>query len=47
MIFCTYHIWASADTVGLNSGLRLNLHLFLINGSSDDSGNSTHLHMLD
>ena len=28
-IFCTYHILASADTVELNSGLSLNLHLFL------------------
>ena len=46
-IFGTYHIWVSADTVGLNSGLSLNLHLFLVYGSSDDSGKSTHLHMLN
>ena len=47
MIFCTYHIWTSADTVGLNSGLSLNLYLFFVHRSSDYSGNSTHLHMLD
>ena len=47
MVFCTYHIWDSDDTVGLNSGLSLNLHLFFVYGSSDDSDKSIHLLMLD
>ena len=37
-----YQIWASADTVGLNYGLRFNLHLFFVYGSSDGSAESTH-----
>ena len=32
-----YQILASADTVGLNYGLRLNLHLFFVYGNSDGS----------
>ena len=29
MILATHHIWANADTVGLNSGQSLNLHSIL------------------
>ena len=47
MNFCTYHICASADTVELNSGKSLNLHLFFVYGSIDDSDKSTHWQMLD
>ena len=42
-IYGTYHIWASADTVGPKSGPSLNLHLLFVYGSNDDSGKSTHL----
>ena len=42
-----YQKWASADTVGLNSGLRINLHLFFVYGSIDGSAEPTHLHRLN
>ena len=42
-----YQIWDSAYTVGLNSGLRLNLHLFFVYGSSDGSAESTYLHIFE
>ena len=43
----TNRIWPSADTVGPNFGLSLNLYIVFVYESSDDSGKSTHLHMLD
>ena len=42
LFFFAYHIWTNVDTVGLNSGLSLNLHQFFVYRSSDDSGKSTH-----
>ena len=45
--FGTYHILAGADTMRPSYGLSLNLHLFFVYGSSDDSGKSTDLHKFD
>ena len=46
-MFGTYHKWTNAGTVGLNSDLNLNLHLFFVYRSKDGSGKATHLHRLD
>ena len=46
MNFWYYQIWTSADTLGLNSGLSLNLHLFFMYGNRDGPGKSIQLHGL-
>ena len=46
-MFGTFHKWTNADTVGLNSELILNLHLFFVHGRNNESGKATHLHRLD
>ena len=40
MNFGTYHIWANSDTMGLNSDLSLNLHIYsLCMGAAMDLAN--------
>ena len=43
----TYHIWTNADTARPNSGPTLKLYISIVYVSSDDSGKSTHLYILN